>query len=124
MFHPGNICRVRTGRDVIEANQSFTVTVVEQHGAVVMRSDGDLDLASEGQWAAGLAAAIRIAQHNIVVDLDAVTFMGCSGLSLIVDAWQKSTALGLDFAVANHHDMVDRLGAATGVFDAINQRLP
>ena len=64
----------------------FEVTECRQDGCVVITCAGEVDLATAGTLTDALMRVQRPPPERIVLDLTAVTFMGSSGLAVLVAA--------------------------------------
>ena len=73
---------------------------VDEGRAVVLRVDGEIDLATVEVLRVGLAEAVAQSVPLVVVDLDAVDFLGSVGLSALISAQEKATESGCRLVVA------------------------
>lgn len=73
---------------------------VDEGRAVVLRVDGEIDLATVKVLRAGLADAVAQSVPLVVVDLEAVGFLGSAGLSALISAHEKATESGCRLVVA------------------------
>ncbi len=73
---------------------------VNEGRAVVLRVDGEIDLATVEVLRVGLADAVAQSAPLVVVDLDAVDFLGSVGLSALISAQEQATESGCRLVVA------------------------
>lgn len=66
----------------------------------MLRVDGEIDLATVDVLRAGLADALAQSVPLVVVDLEAVGFLGSVGLSALIGAHEKATQSGVRLVVA------------------------
>lgn len=72
---------------------------VDEGRAVVLRVDGEIDLATVEVLRVGLADAVAQSVPLVVVDLEAVGFLGSVGLSALISAHEKATESGCRLVV-------------------------
>ena len=92
-------------------------------GVVVVAAKGEIDLANRDALAAALTPttadpAVRL----LVCDLSAVTFLACSGLSVLLDAKAELSARGAALRVVTADPTVLRMLDATGQRAALDVR--
>jgi anti-sigma B factor antagonist len=80
-------------------------------GYVVVALHGDLDICDATRFARALSAAATGAR--IIVDLEGLAFIDCSGLSAIVSARKQARLGGGDLLLAAPHQLVLRLLSLT-----------
>jgi anti-sigma B factor antagonist len=73
---------------------------VDDGRAVVLRVDGEIDLATVDVLRAGLTEAVEQSAPLVVVDLDGVGFLGSVGLAALISAHEKATEGGCRLVVA------------------------
>jgi anti-anti-sigma factor len=73
---------------------------VDDGRAVVLRVDGEIDLATVDVLRDGLTDALAQNVPLVVVDLEAVGFLGSVGLSALIGAHEKATQSGCRLVVA------------------------
>jgi anti-sigma B factor antagonist len=88
--------------------QSRRFRVVEQDGSATVYLSGDIDLERSPQARETLLAAVKKGR-SVTVDLSAVTYMDSSGVASLVEAFQKSRAINVDFTLARVSDQVHRV---------------
>lgn len=72
----------------------LSIEVGEREGLVVAAFAGELDLGDEERIARALREAVESAEVGLVVDLRAVTFMGSTGVRLLLDAASHARSIG------------------------------
>jgi anti-anti-sigma factor len=87
----------------------FTVNLEAQPGTARLRLWGELDLATVPKLEEALERARRSNPVNIVVDLADLTFIGGTGLRVLVAAHRQATTTGRSFQVTNPDRMARRL---------------
>lgn len=106
---------------VVDRSESSTasVTINQRDEVVVAVVGGELDMVSVGAVGAALFDQVDAQPVGLVVDL-AVTFLGCAGLSMLLELYGRTQRDGVGFAVV-----------ATGsparrplVFSGMDQMLP
>ncbi|GAA1209730.1 SigB/SigF/SigG family RNA polymerase sigma factor [Pseudonocardia alaniniphila] len=103
----------------IRQGNALTVGVDEpRRGALVLRPDGDLDLATvdllDDVVTAALADAGRVGSRSIVVDLDRVRFMSAAGVAVLCQGQLRAGADGVSFRLAGGSPVVRRILGVTG----------
>jgi anti-anti-sigma factor len=84
---------------------------------VVLRLDGELDLATVSQFDAEIAEIARAAPPHVLIDLARVTFMDSTGLASIIRAHRAAASAGCTLAFRSGSDQVQRLLKLTGTID-------
>jgi anti-anti-sigma factor len=87
----------------------FTVNLESQPGTARLRLWGELDLATVPKLEEALDRARRSNPVTIVVDLADLTFIGGTGLRVLVAAHRQATMTGRSFKVTNPDRMARRL---------------
>lgn len=99
---------------------------------VVVRAVGEIDLLTAPRWARALEAALRLpvdietgpavdrgvdgrARRRLVCDLTGVTFLGASGLAVLVETADRAASLGVCPVVVADTRPVLRVLALTGL---------
>jgi anti-anti-sigma factor len=73
---------------------------LERRGkAAVLRLVGEFDLTVKKTFEAGLSGLASGRPKQVVIDLRDVNFIDSTGIRLILEAWNQSRRMGLDFAV-------------------------
>ena len=83
-------------------------------GYVVVALGGELDKTHAGWLARALSAAVAPGSR-VIVDLEGLAFVDCSGLSAMVSAWQQARQAGGDLLLAAPQPLVLRLLSLTDV---------
>jgi anti-sigma B factor antagonist len=73
----------------------------EQGSALVISLAGSLDTLTAGSAQNYIGAQFDRGQHQIVLDLDGVSFMSSSGLRLLVNTLKRSKVVGGSFRLAS-----------------------
>jgi anti-anti-sigma factor len=81
-------------------------------GAVVVSVGGEVDLLTAGQLADAISAALKDSPPAVVIDLTSVTFFSSAGLSVLVEADQKSETTAVRVVPG---DVAERPITATGL---------
>lgn len=81
----------------------------------VLRISGELDINARDDLREALLLAL--ADGDVVVDLDAVSFLDSEALGALIDGFNTSRALNAGFRVINSHDVVDRVLIVSGAKD-------
>lgn len=75
-------------------------------GQVVVRVQGELDLATEDRLRDALTVVLLQEPRAIVVDLAGVSFLDCAGVRALLEAHRGATSRGMTLAVRNPNPMV------------------
>jgi anti-anti-sigma factor len=102
-----------------EPTNELRVEEEQRDGVVVLRLQGDLDLASADEVSERLDA-LRRAGRPTRLDLDALDFMDSSGLRVVLQATEAGQSGDWEFAITAGSEQVRRLFLAAG----ITERLP
>ncbi|MDX8148901.1 STAS domain-containing protein [Lentzea sp. BCCO 10_0061] len=98
-----------------EAVDALTTQIVDHDGVVIVVLAGEVDMATGSDPLAGAIAAVKRTSAGLVVDLNAVTFFGSSGINLLVAARQHAQSMGVPFAVVADRPAVLKPLAMTGM---------
>src|SRR5690348_16379153 len=78
--------------------------------AIVVRVEGDVDSTTVGELSDHLAAALELAAAHpaqlVIVDLQAVTFLGSAGLNALLDCHQRGSDAGTSVRLLADHGPV------------------
>ena len=121
------------GPDPVElADGSLVVSATSPRPRViVVRAIGEIDLLTAPAWRRTLDAAVRIAASparvgdadrptpRLVCDLSATTFLGATGIGVLIDLAEQAVAAGVELRVVAGTRAVRRLLGLTG----LDQRL-
>jgi RNA polymerase sigma-B factor len=103
---------------------TLTIGVDEPHsGALVLRPDGDIDLATADLLDDVVNVAVvdagSVACHAVVVDLDRARFMSAAGVAVLCRGHHRATAAGVAFRLAGGTPVVRRILGVTGATAAL-----
>jgi anti-anti-sigma factor len=84
---------------------------------VVLRLEGELDLASAQMLQRKLGSAELATRPMVVLDLDHLAFVDSTGLQIILMAHERSRERGQEFAITRGSPQAQRLLSITGVTD-------
>ncbi len=92
----------------------------DDHGCVVVRLAGELDLSAEAELERQLREVIWESPREIVLDLRGLTFIDSTGISLLLRMWQWCTREGYHLVCVPSRDRrVLQTLAVTGVDRAL-----
>jgi anti-anti-sigma factor len=100
---------------LVGAQQHLQVDAKGKDDRVVLRLNGELDLASSAILEHALEDAEIAAAPLLVLDLDELKFVDSTGLRVILLAQEKSRARGQEFAITPGSPQVQRLLSITSV---------
>jgi anti-sigma B factor antagonist len=97
-----------------------TVLSVEQipptdAGRQVVRVGGEIDMLTAPRLRDALSPVVGIPGSDVVLDLDAVTFLGSNGLGVLVELSQQADAVGTKFRLVCANRTVSRPLTLTGL---------
>jgi anti-sigma B factor antagonist len=98
--------------------EEFTVTVSQQADRAIVEIRGELDAATGPTVSDAVSALTRHGLADVVIDLDAVTFVDSHGLSTLLASHREATQRDMTFRVVNLQPAVAKLFRITGV-DAV-----
>jgi anti-anti-sigma factor len=85
-------------------------------GAVCLMLSGDIDLTCRDSLRNRLVDVIDIDQvDHLLVDLDEVTFLDCSGIGALIAGYNAALAAGCRYEVRNPHGIVSTILRICGV---------
>ena len=99
-------------------HDEFRIDEDRSDSAVVLRLQGDLDLASADAVAQRLDT-LEAADEPVILDLDRLSFMDSSGLRVVLQAVENSRAGGWSFSLTAGSEQVRNLFASAGVTDRL-----
>jgi anti-sigma B factor antagonist len=91
------------------------VDVRREQERMVLRLDGELDLASSPLFKREIESAEIAATPTVVLDLENLEFIDSTGLRIILAAHERSRERGQEFAVTRGSPQVQRLLSITRV---------
>ncbi len=83
-------------------------------GCVVVALRGEMDK-THAAWLAGALSAAAVSGSRVIVDLEGLAFIDCSGLSAVVSAWKQARQAGGELRLAAPEQLVLRLLCLTGL---------
>ncbi len=92
---------------------------VPELGCVVLRPDGDIDNQTAPALREALSNALSAGAQTIVVDLDAVTFLGATGVDVLLDGYREGLDLCVNLVLAGGRRVALRALQVTCVIDVI-----
>lgn len=101
--------QLRQGTDA-----AFSIGFLGGDDSVRILVRGELDIATVPELNTALASVEGSGHRNIVLDLEALTFMDASGLSAILTSHRRSVAAGKTFSVTSCRGIVARVFRLTG----------
>jgi anti-sigma B factor antagonist len=102
---------------IVDTWRGLQLTLTDQHGRRVAAVAGEVDLATANALYVFLANCIygAASPSDLVVDLSAVTFMGASGLTVLVRADGLARDLGVRLRLGAASECVTRVLQVTGL---------
>jgi len=92
---------------------------------VTVRLHGDVDLSTQTTLRDAVGRALAVAAvSGIVIDLEQVTFLDSSGISVLVGARGAAAGRGVTIRVVKPQAAVERALRITGVFDVLTADRP
>lgn len=100
---------------------------LDQHpvddGVLRLTVTGEVDLANSNLLAQAISTAIKTwSVAEVVVDLDQVTFLDSTGISVLVAGYNLAADYGVAYFVVNPHDPVRRTLHITGVLATLTEQ--
>ena len=93
----------------------LAVTTCHRRRRSVLRLQGELDVCTKDQLRRAISSALRHSPQLLVVDLSALGFMDCSGLSVLVWAHQRLGDQECQLLITGAQPIVQRLIRLTGL---------
>lgn len=93
----------------------LTVTTHHYGRRSVLRLQGELDLCTKAQLCRAITGVLKRHPRILVVDLSALSFMDCSGLSVLVRAHNRLAAQQHQLLITGCTPVVRRLMSLTGL---------
>jgi anti-anti-sigma factor len=92
----------------------LSLQLESRNGVARIAIDGELDLASASTLGASIAEAERGGPSTIVLDFNNVSFIDCSGLDVLLRAWEDAAANGHNLLLFGADRAARRLFQLTG----------
>jgi anti-sigma B factor antagonist len=99
-------------------SEVFEVTVSQQGDRAIVELRGELDAATGPSLSEAVWALTRDGLAEVVIDLDAVTFIDSRGLSALLESHREATQRDMSLKVVNLQPAVAKLFRISGV-DAV-----
>jgi anti-sigma B factor antagonist len=99
----------------VAGEEHLRVDVRREQERMVLRLDGELDLASASLFKREIESAEIAATPTVVLDLENLEFIDSTGLRIILAAHERSRERGQEFAVTRGSPQVQRLLSITRV---------
>lgn len=80
---------------------------------------GEVDIATAGQAADAIRAALTAAPREVHIDMAAVTFLGSSGIHMLLRARREAAEREILLRVVNAHRRVVKVLDLTGLLDLL-----
>lgn len=97
------------------ASAAVSVQAVTVDAVPVLRIAGEIDMSAEGTVRSELLFWLDNVLGQVVIDLSGVTFMGSSGLALLIEAARHADRCGVRFVLVAGHRAVLRPIEATNL---------
>jgi anti-sigma B factor antagonist len=97
------------------AKERLLVERTQTDARTVLTVYGEIDVASVHELERQLEAAQRLAPRELVIDLDALTFMDSTGLYVLLRAYRNAKSNGYSLMLRRVPDHAMRLLRLTGV---------
>jgi anti-sigma B factor antagonist len=97
---------------------SIDVSSSRYSGYVVVALRGEIDKTHDAWVARALSAAVAPGSR-VIVDLERLAFIDCSGLSAMVSAWKQARQAGGDLLLAAPQQLVLRILSLTDLTDLL-----
>lgn len=108
-----------TSHDSNEA-PPFSTSTEEREGSIwVLRARGELDVATAPRLASAVDAALESGAHNVLLELDDVTFLDSSGIREIVRARKQLKERGGRLVVDGASGAVQQVLEVSGLLQSL-----
>src|SRR4051794_14495139 len=101
----------------------FAVRTRPDRERVILAASGELDMASVGALRTALDELLSTGWTSIVLDLRELTFIGSTGLSLLLEAERAARSADAAFAIVDGSPAVARLLEVVGLSDHFRRAL-
>jgi anti-sigma B factor antagonist len=109
--------------DPLSSDFSFEVFDAEDGDPIIVTLSGELDIAVAPKLREALAE-ITEEDRDVLVDLEDLTFLDSTGISVLVLACKRIRSQGGAFSLAGMSDRVRRVLEVTSLLEFLQQRLP
>jgi anti-sigma B factor antagonist len=99
----------------VSGSDPLSYSLSQGSGYVVVAVAGEIDAATECAFRDALASALARGQPRVVVDLAGVTFMGSTGIGVLMGARRVLAGQGGSLVLAGPRGMVAQVLSLTGV---------
>lgn len=113
-----------TERQPMPASPGLAITIHYCGRRTVLRLRGELDVCTRNQLRLAIDSALEHPGSLLVVDLSALRFMDCSGLSVLVWAHQQLAEQECQLRITGAQPIVARLIELTGLDAELNLSMP
>jgi anti-sigma B factor antagonist len=103
----------------VSASDNLRVEVESERERVIVRLEGELDLASAPLLERALERSEVDAAATVVFDLDGLRFIDSTGLRVLLSAHRKASEAGREFAITRGSPQVQRLLDITRVAERL-----
>ena len=100
---------------LMPASPSLVIAINHCGRRSVVRLEGELDASTEDRLRSAIGSALDHSPELLVVDLSALGFMDCSGLSVLVWAHQRLAEQERQLLITGAQPVVQRLIRVTGL---------
>jgi anti-sigma B factor antagonist len=101
--------------DATDAVLSVEQAPPTDDGRQVVRVGGEIDMLTAPRLRDALTPVVAVPGADVVLDLDAVTFLGSNGLGVLVELSQQADAVGTKFRLVCANRTVSRPLTLTGL---------
>ncbi|MFI5954730.1 STAS domain-containing protein [Cryptosporangium sp. NPDC051539] len=101
--------------DATDAVLSVEQVPPSDDGRQVVRVGGEIDMLTAPRLRDALTPVVAVPGADVVLDLDAVTFLGSNGLGVLVELSQQAEAVGTKFRLVCANRTVSRPLTLTGL---------
>ncbi len=101
-------------------SSGFTAEVEARDGKVVLRLDGELDMASAATLARAVHTALEAGPAAISLDLSELTFVDSTGVGVFVAGHRRAASTGCSFVLHSPRRAVLRTLQLTGIDQLID----
>lgn len=100
---------------MMPASPQLAIATCHRGRRWVLRLQGELDLCTRDRLSCAISGALRHSPQLLVVDLSELSFMDCSGLSVLIWAHQRLAGQGRQLLITGAPPIVLRLIHLTGL---------